>query len=82
MNIVIIKVKYIIFNLFIGSTLVIMKSKDEPNSLFGGMAIPPWHSNKILLAIQIMNVVGFSSSINRAISLIIKLFIIKRITLH
>ena len=22
-----------------------MKSQDEPNSLFGGMAVPSWHSN-------------------------------------
>ena len=30
--------------LFIGSTLVIFYSKDEPYSIFGGMAAPEWYS--------------------------------------
>ena len=33
----------IIYFVLIGSTLIIMKSKDE-SSLFGGMAFPSWHS--------------------------------------
>ena len=39
---------YIIITLlfFVGSTLVIMHSNDEPNSIFGGMAAPSWNSNK------------------------------------
>ena len=28
-----------------GSTLLIMSSKDEPDSFFGGMAVPSWDSN-------------------------------------
>ena len=30
---------------FLGSTLVIMHSNKEPNSIFGGMAAPSWNSN-------------------------------------
>ena len=29
---------------FSGSTLVIMHSAEEPNSFFGGMAVPSWNS--------------------------------------
>ena len=31
--------------MFTDSTLVIMKSLEEKNCLFGGMAVPSWHSN-------------------------------------
>ena len=41
----IIKVKLLENNyLFKGSTLVILKSSNEPNSFFGGMAVPEWKS--------------------------------------
>eukprot|EP00828_Plagiopyla_frontata_P027820 TRINITY_DN3608_c0_g4_i2.p2 TRINITY_DN3608_c0_g4~~TRINITY_DN3608_c0_g4_i2.p2 ORF type:complete len:147 (+),score=11.69 TRINITY_DN3608_c0_g4_i2:368-808(+) len=33
-----------------GSTLVIMHSNDEPNSLFGGMAAPSWNSQSNWIA--------------------------------
>ena len=61
-NLIIILKKYIIiliiffncYNLFLfiislfllGSTLVIMHSDKEPNSIFGGMAAPSWNSNR------------------------------------
>ena len=30
---------------YLGSTLVIMYSNEEPNCLFGGMAVPQWKSS-------------------------------------
>ena len=30
--------------IYLGSTLVIMHSAEEPNSFFGGMAAPEWNS--------------------------------------
>ena len=32
-------------NLYLGSTLVILQSSEEPNNFFGGMAVPPWRNS-------------------------------------
>ena len=35
---------FLLICIYLGSTLVIMHSNDEPNCFFGGMAAPEWNS--------------------------------------